>query len=79
MLETLQQILRDSVSAGFGTFMGYVIIMSLIFVAPIRIFAEMVSSYLRHRNIVKNGWPPEHCDADGNAYEELEEEEDKIG
>ncbi len=28
---------------------------------------------LRHANIRKHGWPPNHCDADGDFKEENEE------
>jgi len=29
---------------------------------------------LRHANIRKHGWPPAHCDADGDFKEESDEE-----
>jgi hypothetical protein len=34
-------------------------------------------NFMRHLNIRKHGWPPPHCDADGDlrVVEEAEEEE----
>lgn len=31
---------------------------------------------LRHRNIQKHGYPPEHCDVDGDFLKNEEKEED---
>ena len=30
------------------------------------IFAYCINRPLQHMNIRKHGWPPEHCDADGD-------------
>ena len=30
------------------------------------IFTMVINRSLRHMNIRKHGWPPEHCDADGD-------------
>jgi len=30
------------------------------------IIAMLINRPLRHMNIRKHGWPPEHCDADGD-------------
>jgi hypothetical protein len=28
---------------------------------------RLVNRWIRHRNIIACGWPPAHCDADGDA------------
>lgn len=30
---------------------------------------RIANRYIRHKNIVARGWPPEHLDADGDAIE----------
>ena len=27
---------------------------------------QLINRFIRHRNIVAHGWPPPHCDADGD-------------
>lgn len=34
--------------------------------------AAIVNYLIKHLNIRKHGWPPEHCDALGNQYDEDE-------
>ena len=34
------------------------------------VFFKLPNRYFRSRNIVKQGWPPKHCDADGDLKEE---------
>ena len=34
------------------------------------IFAYCINRPLRHRRIMKYGWPPKHCDADGDFKDE---------
>tara|TARA_R110000850_G_scaffold48912_2_gene120944 strand:- start:4455 stop:4658 length:204 start_codon:yes stop_codon:yes gene_type:complete len=41
----------------------------------IRILDICISRPLRHMNIRKHGWPPEHCDADGDIIREEKEDE----
>ncbi len=44
--------------------------LALIIAAGINfIFTMMINRPLRHMNIRKHGWPPEHCDADGDFKE----------
>ena len=38
------------------------------------IFFQLPNRILRHLNIKKHGWPPPHCDADGDLLEEIEED-----
>ena len=36
---------------------------------------KLPNRFLRHRNIMKNGYPPPHCDADGD-FKPLPEKDD---
>lgn len=38
-----------------------------------RFIFRIFNRILRHRNIMKHGYPPPHCDADGDFKEETEE------
>ncbi len=33
-------------------------------------FAMLINRPLRHMNIKKHGWPPAHCDADGDVIKD---------
>jgi len=69
-METIQQILADSVSGGFWKFIGYWLIIAIIISAPVRIVTIAINRPLRHWNIRKHGYPPKHCDADGDFKKE---------
>lgn len=56
-METIRQIIQDSVSAGFWTFAGHWLMVFLILGIPAK---------LRHWNIRRHGYPPKHCDVDGD-------------
>jgi len=51
--------------SNFWPFIGSVILISII---PYFIY-KFYSRDLRHRILMKYGYPPEHCDADGNFKE----------
>ena len=36
-------------------------------------FSMCINRPLRHMNIRKHGWPPEHCDADGDLVKTSDE------
>ncbi len=38
--------------------------------------AKLVNRVIRHRNIKAHGWPPAHCDADGDLVEGKEKDEE---
>lgn len=38
------------------------------------IFAMLINRPLRHMNIRKHGWPPPHCDADGDFKPEKDKD-----
>ncbi|MDQ7818710.1 MAG: hypothetical protein RDU14_16915 [Melioribacteraceae bacterium] len=45
----------------FWSFLGTVILISL----PLNFILKMWNRFFRHWNIRKHGYPPSHCDADG--------------
>lgn len=52
----------------FWVFIGGIIILSLIFT----FVANILNMIWRHWNIWKHGYPPPHCDADGDFKQEDE-------
>ena len=68
-MEMFLEILRDSVSGGFWRFIGFWILISLVVTAPIKIFRY----FFRHLTIRKHGYPPEHCDGDGDFKKETDD------
>lgn len=42
-------------------------------VLAVSLVGFIINRPLRHMNIRKHGWPPVHCDADGDAVESDEE------
>ena len=69
-METLHQILIESVSGGFWKFIGYWILIGTIIGIPSNVIIVAINRPLRHWNIRKHGYPPIHCDADGDFKEE---------
>jgi len=66
MIEILEFIF-----SGFWIWLGTFILVSLLFITLFKFY----NRYLRHRNILKHGYPPPHCDADGDFPEEKDNEE----
>lgn len=56
----------------FGYGVGFTLILSGIGDFIFKIYDRT----LRHRNIQKHGYPPEHCDVDGDFLKNEEKEED---
>lgn len=48
--------------SGFWHFIGF----SLLFTGVLKTIAFIVNRFFRHLNIRKHGYPPEHCDGDGD-------------
>lgn len=69
-METIHQIIIESVSGGFWKFCGYWIMTALILGIPAKVLIFAINRPLRHWNIRKYGYPPAHCDADGDFKEE---------
>lgn len=77
-MEIIAEIIKDSVSRGFWYFCGYWIIITVIIGIPGKILIHLINRPLRHWNIQKHGWPPPHCDADGDFKKDDKSEEDDI-
>lgn len=67
MMEFLRFMFRD-----FGTFLGILLLIYFIGV----FFMFIWNRYWRHKNIRLHGYPPPHCDADGDLKQEIEDEEE---
>jgi len=65
-MELIHEIIKESVSGGFWNFLGYWIMVFVFLQAPIRLIMFLINRPLRHYNINKHGYPPKHCDADGD-------------
>lgn len=74
-MESIQELINNSVNGGFWHFIGYWIITALIFGIPAKTIAYIIQIIARHKTIREVGYPPNHCDADGdfNKYEESEQ------
>jgi hypothetical protein len=65
-MELIKFVLSD-----FWIFLGFIIILSGIGTFIYRI----INRALRHKSIMKWGYPPPHCDADGDFKEEDKDED----
>ncbi len=61
MLDILKFVLSD-----FWIFIGFYLILNCILYYFINLIFKIYNRTLRHRNILKYGYPPAHCDADGD-------------
>lgn len=57
---------------GFWHFAGCIIILVIIFGGILNTICFIWNRFWRHLNIRKHGYPPTHCDADGNFKKEVE-------
>jgi len=69
-MELIQQILIDSTSGGFWKFIGYWFLIFMILAIPSQVIIVAINRPLRHWSIRKRGYPPFHCDADGDFKKE---------
>lgn len=51
---------------GFWTFVGMVILIGM----PLNFLNAIITLLIRHRTIRKHGYPPAHCDTDGDFKKE---------
>lgn len=65
MLEILKFVFSS-----FWIWLGTFLLLALVLQAIL----NMVNRIYRHKNINKHGYPPEHCDADGNTLKDCEKE-----
>ena len=63
------------VFSNFWMWLGFVIIVGMV----LNFIFKVYNRGLRHRNIMKHGYPPEHCDADGDYPQIKEDETDDDG
>ena len=68
-METIHEIIKESVSGGFWKFIGYLILIFVILSIPTKLIMFLINRPLRHWTIRKHGYPLEHCDADGDQLE----------
>lgn len=69
-MEQIHQIIIESVSGGFWRFCGYLIMIVVIFGIPAKVLMFAINRPLRHYTLRKLGYPPIHCDADGDFKEQ---------
>lgn len=69
-METINNIIIESLSHGFWYFIGYLIMISIILGIPAKVILFAINRPLRHWTIMKYGYPPNHCDADGDFKKE---------
>lgn len=70
MIQEIHQIIIESVSGGFAKFCGYWIMIALLLHYPTKLIIFAINRPLRHFTLRKIGYPPIHCDADGDFKEE---------
>ncbi len=71
----MHQIIITLCESPFLTFFCFsVLCISVCSIVETVIFRP-INRFIRHRNIKAHGWPPPHCDADGDLRE-VEEKED---
>lgn len=68
-METIHQIIIESVSGGFWKFVGYWFMVIVILSIPAKVIMFTINRPLRHYTLRKLGYPPVHCDADGDFKE----------
>jgi len=49
------------------------LIVFIAFIYIIESFKSTIKTWTRHRTLRKKGYPPEHCDVDGNPLIKIEE------
>ena len=73
-MEELREILLDAVDGGFWRFIGYWILIAVILGVPAKVIMFLYNRTLRFFNLMKNGYPPKHVDADGDFKKEKKNE-----
>lgn len=59
-------------TSGFWIFLGCVIIIGI----PLNFIYKIYARTLRHYSLIKNGYPPQHCDADGDLVDNSKDEKE---
>ena len=74
-MEYIVKLIESSLSGGFCRFIGYFLMVAIIINLPVRLLYILINRPLRHWNIRKHGYPPAHCDADGDFKPEKDEDD----
>lgn len=70
-METLKFIFSS-----FWIWLGFTFTFTSVLYATYKLIAFICNRGLRHRVLMKHGYPPEHCDADGDFKPDFEQEDD---
>jgi hypothetical protein len=62
--------------SSFWIWLGFTFTFITFVYATYRLIFLMYNRTLRHLNIKKHGYPPEHCDADGDLRTDLSDDDD---
>ena len=65
----MNQLITFSTAGPWNFFMAAVLIY-IIIALPFQLVVRCWNRWLRSRNIREHGWPPPHCDADGDAVKD---------
>lgn len=68
----MMEFIQFATTNGFWVFIGCLIFVQI----PFTFVFKVINRTLRHANIRKHGYPPVHCDADGDFKPEPEEDEE---
>lgn len=71
-MEIIHEIIKESASEGLWNFVAYLIMVSMFLWIPATTLMITINRILRHWNIRKHGYPPEHCDADGDFKQKID-------
>jgi hypothetical protein len=62
--------------SSFWIWLGFTLLFTSVLYATYRIIFLMYNRTLRHRVLMKHGYPPVHCDADGDFNPDNETNDD---
>lgn len=57
--------------SGFWKFIGFIIILTTILHYTANLILQIIHKSIRARTIRKMGYPPDHCDGDGDLRKEV--------
>lgn len=60
------ELIEYSVSGGFWRFVGVMMMVYLLLYFPTNLILQIIHKIIRRGTISKHGYPPPHCDGDGD-------------
>lgn len=72
-VETSSMAVLEFIFSDFWIWLGF----TIIFLSGVIFFYQLFSRTMRHKVLMKHGYPPPHCNADGNAPDDDEDEDDE--